>query len=283
MAEGLKSANPGIVTELVVIKTSGDRDQIGDKSRFVAEIDGALLAGEIDMAVHSAKDVPAELAEELAIVSVPERAAPQDAYVGTASFFGEVPGGARIGTSSLRRRSQLLAMRPGLDIKELKGNVDTRLAKLAEGQLDGIVLAACGLKRLGRSESCFSFQCGELVPAAGQGSLVVEARRGDESAATLAGSICDSESLVRLTAERSFVAALDASCNTPVAAYAWNGRGGLNLEAYVGLPDGSTWLRDLVEGNSDAPSELGRELARRMVAAGAAEILAEAEVVAGGL
>jgi hydroxymethylbilane synthase len=167
--------------ELVAITTSGDRGDglrtrsgggrgmLGDKSRFVREIERALLDGEVDLAVHSAKDLPGELPDGLEIAGVPEREDPRDAFVGTAGSLAEVPEGARIGTSSLRRRAQLLALRPDLEIAELRGNVDTRLAKLDSEQLDGLVLAAAGLNRLGRaSEVAFAFDPAELTPAPGQ-------------------------------------------------------------------------------------------------------------------
>src|SRR5215217_1934376 len=169
--------------ELVEVRTSGDaRRAVGDKSRWVKEIEEALLDGRADLAVHSAKDVPGVLPEGLAIVGVPERADARDALCGGASLES-LPEGAVVGTSALRRRSQLLAARPDLDVRELRGNVDTRLRRLHDGDFEGIVLAAAGLRRLGReNEIAFGFDAGLMTPAAGQGALALEARRGDGAA-----------------------------------------------------------------------------------------------------
>ncbi|MBA2545896.1 MAG: hydroxymethylbilane synthase, partial [Solirubrobacterales bacterium] len=205
--------------EIVTIRTSGDegragsstmsgqtRPEGGDKARFVREIERALLAGEIGLAVHSAKDLPTELPEGLTIAGVPEREDPRDAYVGAAGSIDEIPEGARVGTSSLRRRAQLLSARPDIEVVEMRGNVDTRLRKLAEGDLDGIVLAAAGLRRLGRGdEAAFAFEGDELTPAAGQGALAIEARMGDSRLIALAESITDRGALGRLACERAAV------------------------------------------------------------------------------
>src|SRR4051812_19378866 len=240
--------------ELVQIRTSGDEGgpraaAPGDKSRFVKEIEEALLANEVDLAVHSAKDVPGVLPEGLAIVGVPERVDPRDSLCGAPSL-DELAEGARVGTGSLRRRAQLLAARPDIEVDALRGNVDTRLRKLAEGQYDAIVLAAAGLARLGRSDEGEPI---DLTPAPGQGCLALEARAGDEEIAELAAQLTHKESLVCLTAERAVVTALDATCRTPVAAYARVENGELMLDAFVGLPDGSTWIRDELTGDPEDP------------------------------
>src|SRR3954453_5821705 len=170
--------------EIVPIKTSGDRGEIGDKARFVREIERALLDGEVDLAVHSAKDLPSELPEGLEIAGVPEREDVRDAYIGHVDSLGEVPEGSRIGTSSLRRRAQILARRPDLELVELRGNVDTRLARYEAGDFDGLVLAAAGLRRLGRAEEiAFPIEPDELVAAPGQGAIAIEARHSDDRAA----------------------------------------------------------------------------------------------------
>jgi hydroxymethylbilane synthase len=253
--------------ELVPIATSGDRTAGGDKGRFVKEIEEALLAGEVDLAVHSAKDVPAELPDGLSIVGVPERADPRDALCGAESLDG-LGEGAVVGTGSLRRRAQLLALRSDLEVRDLRGNVDTRLRKLAEGEYDAVVLALAGLERLGRSGEGAPLD--ELVPDAGQGCLVLEAKTDDGEVAGQAARLTDGDSLTCLTAERALVAALDADCHTPVGAYAeLLGEGGLRLTAFVGQPDGSHWIRDAVEGDAAEPAELGREVAERLLAAGA--------------
>ena len=262
-----------VEAEIVPIKTSGDRGPGGDKARFVKEIEEALLAGEVQLAVHSAKDVPAELPEGLAIVGVPERADPRDAICGAASV-DELPEGAVVGTSSLRRRAQLLAARPDLEVRELRGNVDTRLRKLAEGEYDALVLASAGLVRLGRAGEGSPIPSELLTPAPGQGCLALEARAGDEETSAAAAALTDRAALVCLTAERALVAALDASCRTPVGAHASLADGRLELAAFVGLPDGSEWVRDALVGDSDDPAALGDEVAGRMMAAGGSGILA---------
>jgi hydroxymethylbilane synthase len=257
--------------EIVPITTSGDRGKGGDKARFVKEIEEALLADEVDLAVHSAKDVPSELPEGLAIVGVPERADARDALCGAASLES-LAEGAVVGTSSLRRRSQLLALRPDLQVRELRGNVDTRLGKLRN--FDALVLAAAGLARLERSDEGTPIPAGRLIPAAGQGCLALEAREGDEEVASATASITDRDALTCLTAERAVVAELEADCHTPVGVHAALTDGGLSVAAFVGLPDGSAWVRDELEGDSAKPSALGEEVAERMLAAGGADILA---------
>jgi hydroxymethylbilane synthase len=259
---------------LVPITTAGDHGSQEDKSRFVKEIEEALIAGEVDLAVHSAKDVPGELPAGLSIVGVPERADPRDALCGAESLAA-LREGAAVGTASLRRRAQLLALRPDLDVRELRGNVDTRLRRLAAGDFDAIVLARAGLERLGRSEE--GVPLAELVPAPGQGCLALEARSDDAGALEAAADLTDRDALVALTAERALVATLDATCHTPVGAHAVADGDALRLTAFVGLPDGSHWIRDELEGDAGDPVALGREVAERLEAAGAREVLAAAE------
>jgi hydroxymethylbilane synthase len=288
VARMLERAEPGLAVELVEVRTSGDERRAGegapapgpgeDKSRFVKEIEEALLAGDADLAVHSAKDVPGALPGGLAIVGVPERADARDALCGAAGgSLADLPEGAVVGTSSLRRRAQLLAGRPDLDVRELRGNVDTRLRKLASGGFDAVVLATAGLERLGRGGEGAPIDPDAMTPAPGQGCLALEARDGDERAIELAGRLTDPDSLVRLTAERALVGALEATCRTPVAAHAVLGAGRLRLAAFAGLPDGSAWVRDALEADAAEPAAIGEEVARRLLAAGAGELLAEAE------
>ncbi|HKH13623.1 MAG TPA: hydroxymethylbilane synthase [Solirubrobacterales bacterium] len=261
----------------VVPVRSTDSDP-GDKERFVRGVEGALIAGEVDLGIHSAKDVPGSRPDELRLAGVAPRQDPLDAYVGRASSLAEVPAGARVGTSSLRRRSQLLALRDDLDVVELRGNVDTRLRKLGEGSYDGIVLAAAGLRRLERdSEIAFTFGIDELTPAPGQGSLAIEARRDDLESASEAARISDHDALVELTAERAAVVALAATCQTPVGVCARLSGDELAVHGYAGLPDGSEWIRDRVAGDPEQPAALGETLADRMLAAGARDILERAE------
>lgn len=246
----------------------------GDKSRWVAELEQALLAGEIDLAVHSAKDVPGALADGLELLGVPERAVEGDALIGAASLEELAPG-ARVGTSSLRRRAQLLAARPDLSIVSLRGNVDTRLRKLEEGGLDAIVLAGAGLARLGlESEIGAMLDVERFVPAPGQGALALQARSGDQATAHAVEPILDGEAGACLRAERAVAAALNADCATPLGAHAVPaGCGCLNLRAWVGLPDGSTWVRDELLGGFYDPEELGRRVAERLTNVGAQELL----------
>ena len=199
---------------------------------------------------------------------------PPTHIVGPGASLDELAAGSRIGTASLRRRSQLLALRPDLEPVELHGNVDTRLRKLAEGEYDGIVLAAAGLRRLGReSEVTFRFGLEELTPAGGQGSLALEARRGDTRAAEEAARISSHDALVELTAERAALTALGATCDTPVGICARVGEDELEVFGYAGLPDGSDWVRDRLSGDPEQPAALGEALAERMLLAGARQIL----------
>jgi hydroxymethylbilane synthase len=263
--------------ELVEVRTSGDAQRaVGDKSRWVKEIEEALLDGRADLAVHSAKDVPGELHEGLAIVGVPERADARDSLCGS-SALDDIPPGAVVGTSALRRRAQLLAARPDLEVRDVRGNVDTRLRKLADGDYDVLVLAAAGLDRLGRSDAGTPVADDVFTPAPGQGCLALEARADDERMLDLAASVTDRAALTALTAERALVGALDATCDTPVAAHAVPiDGGGLRVRAFAGMPDGSQWIRDSLEGDAADPAALGRSVAERMLLAGAGELLAAA-------
>jgi hydroxymethylbilane synthase len=238
--------------EIVVLRTSGDEGGApGDKSRWVDTIEAALVAGEIDLAVHSAKDVPGLLADGTEIVAVPLREDPVDVMIGS---------GRRVGTSSLRRRAQLLASDPELEVVELRGNVDTRLRKLSDGEVDALVLAAAGLRRLGRTELASPLRGEVFVPAPGQGCLALQSRSGDARAAGLD----DAASHAALNAERAAVRVLEADCHTPVGIHA----DGRVVRGFVGRPDGSAWVLDEVDGFD------GELLAHRMLAAGAREILA---------
>jgi hydroxymethylbilane synthase len=266
--------------ELVEVASDGGAE---DKARFVRGVEQALLAGEAEIGVHSAKDLPAELTEGLMLAAVPEREDARDAWVGVGGSLEEVPEGARVGTASLRRRAQLLAARPDLEVSELHGNVDTRLRKLAEGKLDAIVLAVAGLRRLGRAdEIAFPIPEDTMTPAAGQGSLLLQIRNEDEEALRTVDSIVDEAALRELTAERTVVALLGAGCASPIGVHgrvdARKDR--MRLDAFIGLPDGSEWVRDSVESDSTEPTALGAELAQRLIGAGARELLERAEELA---
>jgi hydroxymethylbilane synthase len=254
--------------ELVEITTTGDRVRAaGDKSRFVKEIEEALLAGEVDLAVHSAKDVPGVLPDGLEIAAVPPRADPRDVLCGADSVEALAPG-ARVGTASIRRRSQLLALRDDLEIVELRGNVDTRLRRLADGDYDAIVLAAAGLQRLGRMDGASPLDA--MTPAPGQGCLALQIRSEDSATRRAVEAISDPLAFACLAAERDCVIALDATCDTPVGVLAeCDDPRQIRIRAYAGAPDGSRWIRDELEAGPDA----GRLLAQRMLSAGAAEIL----------
>jgi hydroxymethylbilane synthase len=255
--------------ELVEITTTGDKMRAaGDKSRFVKEIEEALLAGDVDLAVHSAKDVPGELPDGLEIAAVPPRADPRDVLVGAESLEA-LPAGARVGTASIRRRSQLLALRDDLEIVELRGNVDTRLRKLEEEDYDAIVLAAAGLERLGYASS--GVRPLEVIPAPGQGCLALQIRADDDATRAAVQRINDPLAFACLRAERDCVIVLDATCDTPIGVLAdCDDPRRIRIRAYAGAPDGSVWMRDELEGGPEA----GRALAERMLSAGVAEILA---------
>jgi hydroxymethylbilane synthase len=288
--------------EIVPITTSGDEsprlkgsdplsvpDSRGltpsrDKSRFVKEIEHALLAGAIDIAVHSAKDVPTDFPGGLLLSSAGERADPRDAICG-ADSLDELPEGAVVGTSSLRRRALLLAVRPDLDVREVRGNVDTRLRRLADGDFDALVLAQAGLERLGRGDEGHPLDPDVFVPAAGQGCIAVEARDADERAPLGVFDLRHLETDACLVEERNVVRLLRATCNTPIGVHATGSEeGSMKLTAFVGLPDGSRWVRDELElPFLDATSLIGDNVTERLRAAGADELLAEAErMVAAG-
>jgi hydroxymethylbilane synthase len=254
-------------TELVTIRTSGDRGAAeGDKSRWVSELEQALLDERIVLAVHSAKDVPAELAEGLELAAIPPRADARDALSGAASL-SELPAGARVGTSSLRRQAQLRALRDDLEVVDARGNVDTRLRKLAAGEYDALVLAVAGLERLGRSEAIGGV-LDNLIPAAGQGALAIETRTGHPVAL---GALADPVATACVRAERELTRRLGASCNSSVGAHARPAADGrVELGAWVGRPDGSAWISDRLAGD---PEGLGLAVAERMLAVGAGALI----------
>jgi hydroxymethylbilane synthase len=256
--------------QLVEVVTSGDRHRdVDDKREWVTEIEEALARGEADLAVHSAKDVPAELPDAFVIAGVPERASAFDALCGAPGLDALAPG-ARVGTSSLRRAAALRALRPDLEVVALRGNVDTRLRKLASGECDAAVLAEAGLRRL-RREDAIGAVLTEIVPAAGQGALLLEARADDRAALQAASAIGDPAAARTLAAERSVVRALGADCHTPMGAHCSLVEDGLLLRAFVGAVDGSAWVRDELSGAE--PVALGEAVAQRLLAAGAGAYL----------
>jgi len=259
--------------EAELVEASGDLPpESGDKERFVRGVERMVLDGAAEVGVHSAKDLPGKMTSGLAIGAVPLRADPRDVWIGPGNSIDEIPQGARVGTASLRRRAQLLALRPDLQMVELRGNVDTRLRKLEAGEADGLVLAAAGLERLARTEVIsFFFDTDQLTPAAGQGCLVVQTRTGREE---LVAAVGDRDSMVRLLAERAAVVGLNADCESPVGIHARQEAGTLSIEGFAGRSDGSVWVRDRIDGDPARPESLGQELARRMISAGAGEAMA---------
>jgi len=267
--------------EVVPLVTSGDRGEAGeDKSRWVRELESALISGAIDVAVHSAKDVPSDQAEGLSLVGAPARGAVEDALCGAAGLDA-LRAGASIGTSSIRRAAQLRAAREDVRVVAMHGNVDTRLGKLERHEFDAIVLARAGLERLGRAEAIGSvLDPARFVPAPGQGTLALQARAEDATVHAALRRISDSGTFTALIAERALSGALGASCDTPLGAHAAPCEGGLRLRAWVGLPDGSAWTSDELIGDASDPEALGRLVAARLQLAGAGEILRAAHEMA---
>jgi hydroxymethylbilane synthase len=281
IAAGLRRAWPRIEVELVPIRTSGDRlatahlAEVGGKGLFVQEIDGALREGRVDLAVHSLKDLPGERPRDLILAAFPRREDPRDVLMAVApTTMDTLPAGARVGTSSLRRSVQLLARRPDVAAVPIRGNVDTRLRKLRQGEYDALVLAAAGLRRLGLMDATATLLGPEeMLPAVGQGTLGVEARADDAEILALAAPLTDGETRTVTLAERAFLEAVGGTCTTPLAAYArWAGDR-LRLDAFVATPDGARVMRDGEVGDPQMPEALGRRLAGRLLAAGAEAII----------
>jgi hydroxymethylbilane synthase len=278
----LRAAHPGLPVELVPMSTQGDRvldralAEVGGKGLFVKELEVAMQEGRADFAVHSMKDVPSELPPGFAIVAVLPRANPLDAFISRRfRRFADLPQGARVGTSSPRRQSQLRQARPDLRLELLRGNVDTRLRRLDEGELDAILLACAGLERLGIAHHVTEQLDLELsLPAVGQGVIGIECRADDARSRAALAALHHPESFTRLTAERAFAATLGGSCHSPIAAHASLEGGTLTVRGFIGAPDGSETYRDQVSGPAAEAERLGRELAARMQAAGA-EVLLE--------
>ena len=277
----VQTRHPEVRVELVKIKTKGDKildsplSKIGGKGLFVKEIEDALLKRDVDLAVHSMKDVPAELQEGLKISVYPKREDPRDAFVSRHfRTVEDLPQGASVGTSSLRRSAQLLHMRPDLHIVPLRGNVDTRLRKLDSGDLQAIVLATAGLNRLGLSDRITAPLSPEAVlPAIGQGVLGLELREDDQKTQHLIFFLNDLETELAARAERAFLKELEGGCQVPLAGYARVEKDRIVLDGMVAELDGSVILRQQRAGGKDKPEELGIALARQLIAAGADRIL----------
>ena len=275
---------PDLRVELVPITTSGDRIQhvslarIGGKGLFVKEIEQALLAGRVDLAVHSVKDLPAELPPGLRLSTIPEREDPRDVLISAGgSSLADLPEGTRVGTSSLRRQALLLHLRPDLRIEVLRGNVETRLRRQLEGRVDATILAAAGLKRLSlRLKNGVPLDAEEFLPAIGQGALGIEIRAGDEVAALLA-PLHHPETAWAVEAERAFLSGMGGSCRTPLAARATVANGSLRLAALVASPDGKRLLRHERSGPTDTAGQIGTETAALLLDQGGRDILAALE------
>ena len=278
--ERLKENWPETEFKIKTIQTKGDRGaDPREQNIFVGELEEALRRGEIDIAVHSLKDLPTTQPEGLVIAGVPRRVDPRDVFIGRNSVarMADLPKGARIGTSSVRRRAQLLAWRDDLEVVPLRGNIDTRLKKLVSEDLDGIILAAAGLLRLEMRNRIGEFVDPEvLLPAPGQGALALEVREGDDMADELAYSLNHGPTRARVLAERGFLHGLGAGCLAPVGALAQIEDDVLVLDAGVLSLDGKTLIRGEIEGDPEEAWELGLELARDVLEAGGREMLAEA-------
>lgn len=279
----LHDVAPDVRVTLRTIQTSGDKildvplAKIGGKGLFVKEIEEALLAGDIDLAVHSMKDVPARLPDGLAILCVPTREDPRDALISrTGALFKDLPHGARIGTSSLRRQAQLLNARPDVRIDMLRGNLDTRLRKLKEGQFDAIVLAAAGLRRLAWSQEITEYlDPGVSLPAIGQGALGIEGRSDDHFVRSILARLNDVTTQITVTAERALLQRLEGGCQVPIAGYATLSQDRLQLDGLIASVDGKTIIRDRAEGLSAEARLVGVRVAERLLERGGDKVLRE--------
>jgi hydroxymethylbilane synthase len=286
-------AQLGADTELTEYTTIGDRildrplSAIGEKGLFTAELEADLRAHRTDCAVHSLKDLPTADPDGLTVVALLEREDPRDAFVVTAGStvrsLAELPAGARVGTSSLRRRAQLLALRPDLDVQELRGNVGTRLRKIDEGQVDAALLAAAGLKRLGLGERIVALlDPPSWLSAPGQGAIAVQARADDEPMRALLAQLDHAPTRRAITAERALLAALEGGCQVPIGAAVVPEGDALVLHACIADLSGRTVLRASCPVNADEPAESGTALAQELLAAGASEILDQLRATGGG-
>jgi hydroxymethylbilane synthase len=282
VVQQLRAAHPDREFILHRIQTRGDVDlrsplaEMGSTGVFVKEIEGALLSGQIDLGVHSLKDLPSELDPRLTLAAVSPREDPRDALVSREKLpLAWLPAGARVGTSSPRRAAQLRAYRPDLVVQDIRGNVDTRVRKVLEGIFDAAVLAAAGLRRLNLTSSVTEYlPVSTMLPAPCQGIVGVEARAGDSEVLALTAILDDPSSSLAARSERAFVRALGGGCTTPLGAHAVMDGSTLRIDGLLATPDGARLLRDSVEGEARFPEKAGEELARRILAAGGSEILA---------
>lgn len=280
IADALRHAGHEVTIE--IIRTTGDAlqnvafNKVGTKGMFTKEIEEALLANKIDLAVHSLKDLPTELAAPFTIAAIPPRIDPRDAFVSVKyATFASLPSGARVGTSSLRRQSQLLAQRRDVELVEFRGNVDTRLRKLSEGVVDAVILASAGLERLERTEWIRErFSSLVLCPAPGQGALAIETRADDPETLAAVAFLDDVPSRFAVTAERAALAELGGGCHVPIGVYCEPSPAGYIVTGVVAHPDGSALVRaELDHQREQSAEELGQKLAHRLMEQGAREIL----------
>ena len=277
----LEAAHPGLTVELLPMSSRGDKildvplAKVGGKGLFVKELEHALISNEADIAVHSMKDVPMEFPEGLGLAVICEREDPRDAFVSnTYSHFSELPKGAIVGTSSLRRQCQLMAARPDLEIRFLRGNVNTRLAKLDAGEYDAIILAAAGLMRLEMSERIKERLAPELcLPAGGQGAVGIECRLDDQATIDLLTPLAHQATTERVNAERAMNQRLEGGCQVPIACYAEHRGEQLWLRGLVGEPDGTRIISKEIIGDKSQAQSIGITLAEQLLAEGAGEIL----------
>ena len=281
VADQLKKSHARLSVEIKVIQTAGDRDQIaplpaiGGKGLFTQELDQQLIDGEIDCAVHSMKDLPTELPEGIAILAVPKREQPHDALISRENVrFLELPPEAIVGTGSIRRLAQLLRIRRDLKYEDIRGNVDTRIKKLAQGLYDAVILAAAGLRRLGMDDQITElFAPNVVLPAVGQGALAVTGRQDDQTTRTLVRAITHLNTRRAVLAERALLSELGGGCHVPIAAHGQVTGRQIHLEGLVVAPDGKTSVRDRITGSAKDAKALGTQLGQRLLQLGAGPIL----------
>ncbi|OOZ39278.1 hydroxymethylbilane synthase [Solemya pervernicosa gill symbiont] len=279
----LQEAHPGIEIELVKMSTQGDKildtplAKVGGKGLFVKELEQGMMEGSADIAVHSMKDVPVELPEGLHISTICPREDPRDAFVSNKfNSLNELPQGACVGTSSLRRQAQLRELRPDLELRDLRGNVNTRLKKLDDGEYDAIILACAGLIRLEMGERIKeALEPEQMLPAVAQGAVGIECRVDDERVNALLAPLHDEKTAIRVTAERAMNARLEGGCQVPIGGHAVLDHGVIVMHALVGRPDGSEVVRGNISGRPEDAEELGQVLADDLLSRGAGEILKE--------
>ncbi|MCE5190769.1 MAG: hydroxymethylbilane synthase [Actinomycetia bacterium] len=274
----------GLPVCLEIIKTTGDRildvplAKVGGKGLFTKELEVELLAGNVDLCVHSMKDVPTELPEGLVIAATPTRVDARDVIVSGAGYdLDSLPHGARLGTSSLRRRSQVMALRPDLEIVDVRGNLDTRMRKAETGEVDAVILASAGITRMGWADRITHYiEPSQMTPAVGQGAIGIEIREDDGFMRQVCDAINDAETFTCVSAERVVMCSLEGGCQVPIGAYATpQGDGRLRMDAFVGSLDGVTLLRRTLEGTMTQPEALGSAMVERMLEMGADDILAK--------